>query len=96
MARSKVYKSKVKPVNEEVPSDDEIDAFNKQKDFVNLDAAQQSDSDNVEEEGLYDLSDDEDGTSEDEYDSDDSDAEGGTLGRRTGLPLCYCSYLTAD
>lgn len=96
MARSKVYKSKPKPVNEEMPSDDEIDAFNKQKDFVSLDAAQQSDSDDVEDEGLYDLSDDEDGTSEDEYDSDDSDAEGGTLGRRTGLPLCYCSHSTAD
>ena len=96
MARSKVYKSKARPVSEEMPSDDEIDAFNKQKDFVSLDAAQQSDSDDVEDEGLYDLSDDEDGSSEDEYDSDDSDAEGGTLGRRTGLPLCCCSHSTAD
>lgn len=94
MARSKVFKSKAKPVNEELPSDDEIDAFNKQKDFVSLDAAQESDSDDVEDEGLYDLSDDVDGTSEDEYDSDDSDAEGGTLGRRNGLaPL---SLLTFD
>lgn len=96
MARSKVFKSKSKPVNEELPSDDEIDAFDKQKDFVGLDAAQESESDDVEDEGLYDLSDDVDGTSEDEYDSDDSDAEGGTLGRRNGLPLCPCSHSTAD
>ena len=82
MARSKVFKSKAKPVQEEMPSDDEIDAFNKQKDFVSLDAAQESESDDAEDEGLYDLSDDAEGSSEDEYDSDDSDAEGGTLGRR--------------
>ena len=82
MARSKVFKSKAKPFHEDMPSDDEIDAFDKQKDFVSLDAAQQSDSDDVEDEGLYDLSDDAEGSSEDEYDSDDSDAQGGTLGRR--------------
>lgn len=83
MARSKVFKSKAKakPVNEELPSDDEIDAFDKQKDFISLDAAKESESDDVEDEGLYDLSDDADGSSEDEFDSDDSDAEGGTLGR---------------
>lgn len=91
MARSKVFKSKTKPVSEELPSDDEIDAFNKQKDFVSLDAAKESDSDDVPDEGLYDLSDDVDGSSDDEYDSDDSDAEGGTLGRRNSLPLCYIS-----
>ena len=96
MARSKVFKSKAKPVNEELPSDDDIDAFNKRKDFVSLDAAQESESDDEEDEGLYDLSDDVDGTSEDEYDSNDSDAEGGTLGRRNGLPLCYLSHSTAD
>lgn len=89
MARSKVFKPKAKPVSEELPSDDEIDAFNKQKDFVSLDAAKESDSDDVQDEGLYDLSDDVDGSSNDEYDSDDSDAEGGTLGRRNGLPLCH-------
>lgn len=87
MARSKVFKSKAKakPVNEELPSDDEIDAFDKQKDFISLDAAKESESDDVEDEGLYDLSDDVDGSSEDEFDSDDSDAEGGTLGRRNSL-----------
>ena len=87
MARSKVYKSKAKakPFNEELPADDEIDAFDKQKDFVSLDAAKDSDSDALEDEGLYDLSDDADGSSEDEFDSDDSDAEGGTLGRRNSL-----------
>ncbi len=82
MARSKVYKSKPKPVQEELPSDDEIDTFDKQKDFISLDAAKESESDDVEDKGLYDLSDDAEGSSEDEYDSDDSDAEGGTLGRR--------------
>lgn len=90
MARSKVFKAKAKPakpVNEELPSDDEIDAFNKQKDFVSLDAAKESDSDAIEDEGLYDLSDDAEDSSEDEYDSDDSDAEGGTLGRRRACPL---------
>lgn len=92
MARSKVFKSKAKPVSEELPSDDEIDAFNKQKDFVSLDAAKESDSDDVQDEGLYDLSDDVDGSSDDEYDSDDSDAEGGTLGRRNGLPLCHLDF----
>ena len=81
MARSKVYKSKPKPAEEELPSEDEIDAFNKQKDFVSLDAAKQSDSDDVEDDGIYDLSDDSE-ASDDEFDSDDSDAEGGTLGRR--------------
>ncbi|DBA96237.1 TPA: hypothetical protein ACH3X3_002431 [Trebouxia sp. C0006] len=81
MARSKVYKSKPKPVEEELPSDDEIDAFDKQKDFISLDAAKESESDDAEDEGLYDLSDDADDSSDDEFDSDDSDAEGGTLGR---------------
>ena len=82
MARSKVYKSRPKPVEEELPSDDEIDAFDKQKDFVSLDAAKESESDDVEDDGIYDLSDEAEDSSEDEYDSDDSDAEGGTLGRR--------------
>ncbi len=82
MARSKVYKSKPKPIEEEMPSDDEIDAFDKQKDFIRLDAAKESESDDVEDEGLYDLSDDADDSSDDEFDSDDSDAAGGTLGRR--------------
>lgn len=82
MARSKVYKSKPKPVEKELPSDDEIDAFDKQKDFISLDAARESESDDVQDEGLYDLSDDADDSSEDEFDSDDSDAAGGTLGRR--------------
>ena len=84
MARSKVYKSKTAPVDEQMPSDDEIDAFDKQKDFVSLNAPQESESDDAEDEGLYDLSDDAEGSSDDddEYDSDDSDAEGGTLGRR--------------
>ncbi|KAA6428544.1 MAG: hypothetical protein FRX49_01420 [Trebouxia sp. A1-2] len=81
MARSKVYKSKPKPVEKELPSDDEIDAFDKQKDFISLDAARESESDDVQDEGLYDLSDDADDSSEDEFDSDDSDAAGGTLGR---------------
>ena len=82
MARSKVYKSRPKPAEEELPSDDEIDAFAKQKDFVSLNAAEESDSDDVEDAGIYDLSDEAEDSSEDEYDSDDSDAEGGTLGRR--------------
>ena len=96
MARSKVFKSKAKakPFNEELPSDDEIDAFDKQKDFVTLDAAKESDSDALEDEGLYDLSDDADGSSEDEFDSDDSDAEGGTLGRRNSL-LPATGHLTS-
>lgn len=87
MARSKVFKSKgkAKPANEELPSDDEIDAFDKQKDFVSLDAAKESESDDVEDEGMYDLSDDADSSSEDEFDSDDSDAEGGTLGKRNSV-----------
>ncbi len=89
MARSKVYKSKPKPVEEELPSDDEIDAFDKQKDFISLDAAKESESDDAEDDGLYDLSDDADDSSDDEFDSDDSDAEGGTLGRRK-----CCSQLT--
>ena len=83
MARSKVYKAKPKRVEEELPSDDEIDAFDKQKDFVSLDQAQESESDDVDDEGLYDLSDDEQESDEDdEVDSDDSDAEGGSLARR--------------
>lgn len=82
MARSKVYKSKAKPIAEELPSDDEMDAFDKQKDFVGLDPVEESESDDLEDKGLYDLSDDAD-SDEDEFDSDDSDAEGGTLGKRT-------------
>lgn len=83
MARSKVYKSKAKPIAEELPSDDEIDAFDKQKDFVGLDPVEESESDDLEDKGLYDLSDDAEDSDEDEFDSDDSDAEGGTLGKRT-------------
>ena len=83
MARSKVYKAKPQRVEEKVPSDDEIDAFDKQKDFVALNPAQESESDDGEDEGLYDLSDDEEESDDDDsVDSDDSDAEGGTLGRR--------------
>lgn len=86
MARNKVSKSKskAKAVPEELPSDDEIDAFHKQKDFVSLAAAEASESEDVTDDGMYDLSDEDQSGSddEDEYDSSDSDAEGGSLGRR--------------
>ena len=97
MARSKVYKAKRKPVEYELPSDDEIDAFDKQKDFVSLDPAQESESEDVEDEGLYDLPDDEEGSDDDDaddydkVDSDDSDEEGGTLGKRK--PATHGLYL---
>lgn len=85
MARSQNPKLKPKrsSVSEELPSEDEIDAFHKQKDFVALDPAQASDSEDVTDDGMYDLSDEEaSGSDEDDYDSDDSDAEGGTRGKR--------------
>ena len=86
MARNRGSKPKTKAVSvsEELPSDDEIDAFHKQKDFVSLNAAEASDSEDVTDDGMYDLSDEEASGSEDEdeYDSSDSDAEGGSLGKR--------------
>lgn len=83
--RSRDDTRKPKHVEEGLPSDDEIDAFDKQKDFVSLDAAQESDSEDVEDEGLYDLENaEEDSDSQDgsEPNSDDSDAEGGSFARR--------------
>ena len=92
MARNRVLKAKPKAsrVSEELPSDDDIDAFHKQKDFVSLNPADASESEDVTDDGMYDLSDAEASDSdEDEYDSSDSDAEGGTLGKRKRLDkLC--------
>lgn len=88
MARKKLSKAKPKAssISEELPSDDEIDAFHKQKDFVSLNPADASESEDVTDDGMYDLSDAEASDSdEDEYDSSDSDAEGGTLGKRKRL-----------
>lgn len=88
------YKGKARAVDEDLDisdSEEELDAFKSRKDRVNLNASDDgdTDSDGVNEEGVYDLSDhssDDDDDEDEEFDEDDDieDAlqQGGTIAQR--------------
>ena len=72
-----------RPAAAQLPSDDELDAFQKQRDKISLDASDDAMSeDGLDEEAVYDLSGDEseDFDSDDEGDIEAAIAKGGDLG----------------
>ena len=72
--------------SEQLPSDDELDAFQKQRDKISLDVSDDAiPEDELDEEAVYDLSDDEDDeleSGDEEEDLDDMIARGGRMAER--------------
>lgn len=88
MAKTKLVKRKGKAPPEELPSDmeDEVEKFHKRRDKLSLNVSDDELSEDelgLDEEGVFDISDGEDGGSDDEeLDSDEEEDSDTKLGRR--------------